>query len=66
MCKEEMEGSSNDWIAIQWKGVKGINETIVKREDDLVIEVAIKVRKHVVSSTQIITILEVCDSRSDE
>ncbi|KAH3866987.1 hypothetical protein DPMN_030111 [Dreissena polymorpha] len=45
ICKEEIEISKNNWVAIQWKGVKGINEASVKRKDNLVIEAGTKVHK---------------------
>ncbi|KAH3725762.1 hypothetical protein DPMN_051611 [Dreissena polymorpha] len=43
ICKEEIEISKNNWVAIQWKGVKGMNEASVKRKDNLVIEADTKV-----------------------
>ncbi|KAH3833618.1 hypothetical protein DPMN_106930 [Dreissena polymorpha] len=46
ICKEEIEISKNNWVAIQWKGVKGIHEASVKRKDNLVIEAGTKVHKH--------------------
>ena len=45
ICKEEIEDSSDNWVAIQWKGAKGINEASVKRKDDLVVEADTKVHK---------------------
>jgi len=45
ICKEEIEDSSDNWVAIQWKGAKGINEASVKRKDDLVVEAGTKVHK---------------------
>lgn len=44
ICKE-IKDSSDDWVAIQWKGAKGINEASVKRKDDLVVEANTKVHK---------------------
>ncbi|KAH3816189.1 hypothetical protein DPMN_117700 [Dreissena polymorpha] len=38
ICKEDIEISKNNWVAIRWKEVKGINEASKKRKDNLVIE----------------------------
>ncbi|KAH3739050.1 hypothetical protein DPMN_045695 [Dreissena polymorpha] len=45
ICKEEIEISKNNWVAIQWKRVKGINEASEKRNDNLVIEACTKEHK---------------------
>ncbi|KAH3790813.1 hypothetical protein DPMN_169020 [Dreissena polymorpha] len=45
ICKEEIEISKNNWVAIQWKGVTGINEASVKRTDSLDIEAGTKEHK---------------------
>ena len=45
ICKEEIEDSSDNWVAIQWKGAKGINDASVKRKDNLVVEAGTKVHK---------------------
>ncbi|KAH3817926.1 hypothetical protein DPMN_119497 [Dreissena polymorpha] len=38
ICKEMNEISKNNWGAIQWKGLKGVNEASVKRKYYLVTE----------------------------
>ncbi|KAH3843435.1 hypothetical protein DPMN_116954 [Dreissena polymorpha] len=37
-CKEKIENSKNNWVAIQRQGVNGIHEARVKRTYDLVTE----------------------------
>ena len=59
ICKEEIEIFKNNWGAIQWKGVKGINDYSVKPQYDIVTEAGTKVHKHVGSSTQMIQTLMV-------
>ena len=43
ICKEEIEDSSDNWVAIQWKGAKGIKKASVKRKDDIVVDAGTKV-----------------------
>ena len=43
ICKEEIEDSSSNWVAIRSKGAKGINESSVKRKDNLVVAAGDKV-----------------------
>ena len=38
ICREEIEDSRDNWVAVPWKGAKGINDASVKRKDDLVVE----------------------------
>jgi len=45
ISKEEIEVASDNWVAIQWKGAKGINDASVKRKDDLVAEAGTKEHK---------------------
>ena len=42
-CKEEINDSCHNWVAIQWKEAKQINECSVKRKDSLVVAASAKV-----------------------
>ena len=33
ICKEEIEDSNDNWVAIQWKGAKGINDVRIATND---------------------------------
>lgn len=43
ICRVEIANSKNNWVDIQWNGVKGINEASMSRKDHLVIEAGTKV-----------------------
>ena len=43
ICKEEIENSCHNWVAVRSKGAKGINESSVKRKDNLVVAAGDKV-----------------------
>ena len=45
ICKEDIQDSSDNWVAVQWKGAKGIDEASVKRKDNLVVATNTKVHK---------------------
>ena len=53
ICK----GSSDNWVSVQWKGAKGINEANVKRKDDRVVESNTSI-KTLVNSTSMIKTLK--------
>ena len=53
ICKD----SSDNWVSVQWKGAKGINEANVKRKDDLVVETNTSI-KTLVNSTSMIKTLK--------
>ena len=44
-CNEEIKDFRDNWVAIQWKEAKGINEASVKQKDDLVVDAGTKVHK---------------------